>query len=172
MAFTTLLLIFQYKADTPFFLQKRIGQYGREFTIFKFRTIDSNGSISKFSKFLRKYKIDEFPQLINILIGEMSFVGPRPDLPGYYDLLQGEQRQVLNLKPGLTGYASLKYFKEEEILSKQMNPEYFNDYVIFPEKVKLNLWYYHHISLWLDLKIIIKTLILPLLLRCLLPIKR
>lgn len=154
-------LFFQYQGSNPFFLQKRVGQYGNQFTILKFRTINANGKVSRFSKFLRKYKIDEFPQLINILKGEMSVVGPRPDLPGYYDLLQGEERKILKLKPGLTGYASLEYFNEEEMLAQQNDPEYFNDYIIFPEKVKLNLWYYHHISFWLDLKIIIKTLILP-----------
>ncbi len=157
----SITLFFQYRGGNPFFLQKRVGQYGNHFTIFKLRTIDSAGNISRFSKFLRGYKIDEFLQLINILKGEMSVVGPRPDIPGYFDLLQGDERKILNLKPGLTGYASLKYFNEEKILSQENNPEHFNDYVIFPEKVKLNLWYYHHISFWLDVKIIIKTLILP-----------
>lgn len=91
----------------------------------------------------------------------MSFVGPRPDIAGYYDLLIGEKRKILNLKPGLTGYASLKYYNEEEILSRLESPKQYNDNIIFPEKVQLNLWYFYNISFLLDLKILLNTAILP-----------
>jgi lipopolysaccharide/colanic/teichoic acid biosynthesis glycosyltransferase len=91
----------------------------------------------------------------------MSLVGPRPDIPGYYDLLEGEDRLVLNLKPGLTGYASLKYVNEEHLLSEQQEPLKYNDEVIFPEKVKLNLYYYRNVSLLFDLNILMKTVLLP-----------
>ncbi len=147
-----------------FFLQKRIGKYGVPFTIFKLKTIrettDSNEKrISALGNFFRKYKIDELPQLVNILLGEMSFVGPRPDIPGYYDLLTGENRDVLKLKPGLTSEASLKYFNEAQILAKQENPKQYNDDVIFPDKIKMNLEYLQKKSFRLDLQIILKTLL-------------
>lgn len=142
-----------------FFLQTRIGQYGKPFTIYKFKTIHPKTQrISKFGAFLRKYKIDELPQLFNILIGDMSFVGPRPDIPGYYDKLQGEYRKILELKPGLTSKAAIKYSNEEEILAKQTNPLQYNDEVIFPDKVKLNLEYYYKQSFLVDLQIIFKTI--------------
>lgn len=138
-----------------FFLQPRIGQYGAIFKIVKFRTIHPKTSkISKFGAFLRKTKIDEFPQLFNILKGEMSIVGPRPDIPGYYDVLKGENRKILELKPGLTSLAALKYANEEVELAKQEDPLKYNDAVIFPDKVKLNLEYYDARTFWGDLKII------------------
>lgn len=142
------------------FLQKRIGKNCKEFTIFKIKTIRSRGQrTSSFGKFLRRYKFDELPQLFNILLGDMSFVGPRPDVAGYYNSLQGEQRLILKLKPGLTSEASLKYFDEEFLLQQQENPKEYNDTVIFPDKVKLNLNYYYNNSFLGDIRIIYKTLL-------------
>lgn len=154
------LLLFIHKSN-PIFFQKRVGQYGHLFTVFKFKTIKENGESNSFLKLLRKTKIDELPQLINILKGEMSLVGPRPDIPGYYDLLEGEDRKLLNLKPGLTGYASLKFSNEEKLLNLQEEPLRYNDEVIFPEKIKLNLYYYRNVSLLFDFKILLKTILLP-----------
>lgn len=140
------------------FLQKRIGQFGKPFTIFKIKTMDDNTKkTSTFGIFLRKSKLDEFPQLFNILIGQMSFVGPRPDIEGYYDKLQGEERKILELKPGLTSEASIKYANEEEILNHKENPLEYNDTIIFPDKVKMNLEYYYKYSFLVDLQIIVKT---------------
>ena len=106
---------------------------------------------------LRKYKLDELPELWDVMIGNMSFVGPRPDVPGYADKLQGEDRLILNLRPGITGPASLKYKNEEEILAKVEDPQIYNDEVIYPDKVKINLEYYYHHSLVGDIKLIIQT---------------
>ena len=144
------------------FLQERIGQYGAKFKIYKLRTIQidvasEKRAISSIGKLLRKYKLDELPQLFNVLKGEMSVVGPRPDLPGYYDVLEGENRKILELKPGLTSPAALKYSQEEQILEKHVNPLIYNDTVIFPDKVLLNLDYYYNRSFRGDLVIIIKT---------------
>ena len=113
--------------------------------------------ISPLGRFLRKTKLDELPQLWNVLIGDMSFVGPRPDIPGYYDILEGEARKVLELKPGITSLASIKYRDEECILKTQNNPSEYNDTVLFPDKVKMNLDYYYNRSFFGDLKIILKT---------------
>lgn len=141
------------------FLQERIGQFGKKFTIFKLKSMkDNSNQISNFGKFIRKYKIDELPQLWNVLIGEMSIVGPRPDIAGYYDHLLGEKRKVLNLKPGLTSLASIKYANEDQILSIQENALQYNDEIIFPDKVKMNLEYIKNQSIILDLKIIFKTI--------------
>lgn len=115
-------------------------------------------AISAWGSFLRNSKLDELPQLFNILKGDMSFVGPRPDIPGYYNLLQGENRKILTLKPGLTSEASIKYKDEEELLAQQENPLAYNDHIIFPDKVKMNLEYYHQRSFWGDLGIIFKTI--------------
>jgi len=152
-----------------FFRQERIGQWGEKFIMVKFRTmvgeeensvsvLDSS-RITKVGKFLRRTKLDELPELWNILIGDMSFVGPRPDVPGYADQLVGDDRVILKLKPGLTGVASLKYRNEDEILSQQSNPQEYNDTVIWPDKVRLNKIYYQKQTLWLDLKIILFTAI-------------
>ena len=145
------------------FIQQRIGQFGNPFKIYKLRTIQilttsGNRRISKIGKFLRGYKLDELPQFFNVLKGEMSLVGPRPDLPGYYDLLEGENRKILELKPGLTSLASLKYSEEESLLSKQISPINYNDSIVFPDKVRLNLDYYYHRSFWGDVGIILKTI--------------
>lgn len=151
------------------FKQKRVGKNGKVFTMYKFRTmtyIHSGSSISiagesritSLGSLLRKYKLDELPELFNVLIGDMSFVGPRPDVPGYADKLKGEFAKVLNLKPGITGLASLKYRNEEELLSKVDDPKRYNDEVIFPDKVKINLEYMEKWTFWFDIKIIFCTI--------------
>lgn len=146
-----------------FFVQERIGRHGKKFKIYKLRTIKSDrygkSMISFFGNFLRKSKIDEFPQLYNVLINDMSFVGPRPDVAGYYDVLEGEDRKLLELKPGITGPASLIYRNEDSLLLEHENPKRFNDKVIFPNKIKLNLEYYYNHSFFGDIVIIIKTVI-------------
>ena len=151
------------------FTQKRVGQHGRLFTMYKFRSMMINHSGSSISvqgesritplgAKLRKYKLDELPELWNVLIGDMSFVGPRPDVPGYADKLEGENRRVLLLKPGITGPASLKYRNEEELLAQQEDPQKYNDEVLFPDKVRINIEYLDHWSFWNDIKIIIYTI--------------
>ena len=143
------------------FIQKRIGQFCKPFNIFKLKSMkEVHGvkAISRFGNFIRKTKIDELPQLFNVLIGEMSVVGPRPDVPGYYDKLQGEERKILELKPGLTSLATLKYANEETLLEQQENPLHYNDTILFPDKVTLNLAYYHTHTFFGDLKIIWKTM--------------
>ena len=140
------------------FVQERIGQFGKPFFIYKLKTMHfSTEKISRLGAFFRKSKIDEFPQFWNILKGDMSFVGYRPDIPGYYDLLQGENRKILELKPGITSEASLKYYNEESILASKENPLQYNDEMIFPDKVSMNLAYYYHRSLLGDIKIIFRT---------------
>ncbi|WP_418821561.1 sugar transferase [Parabacteroides johnsonii] len=152
------------------FKQQRVGQYGKLFTMYKFRsmTVVHDGSyisvagesrITPLGAKLRKYKLDELPELWNVLIGNMSFVGPRPDVPGYADKLEGEDRDVLKLKPGITGPASLKYRNEEELLAVQDDPKRYNDEVIFPDKVRINLEYLNTWSFWRDIKIIIYTVL-------------
>jgi len=152
------------------FKQKRAGKDGRLFTIFKFRTmyknIDRNTvSTSKDSRitpegaFLRRWKLDELPELVNVLKGDMSFVGPRPDMPGYAASLSGEGRKILSMRPGITGPATLKYIDEEEILANVPDPVKYNDEVIFPDKVKINLKYCESYSLLGDIKLIYYTLI-------------
>lgn len=141
------------------FVQERIGQFGKPFNIFKIKSMnDTTQQISSFGRFLRQSKLDELPQLLNILLGQMSFVGPRPDIPGYYDKLEGENRKILELKPGLTSEASIKYTNEEELLAQQVDPLHYNDYVIFPDKVKMNLKYYYNQSIFLDLQILFRTI--------------
>lgn len=140
------------------FTQRRIGQYGRLFTIFKFKTIHPRTRhISSLGAFFRKYKIDELPQLFNVLIGQMSIVGPRPDVAGYYDTLQGEEKLLLQLKPGITSLAALKYKDEDQLLQQQDDALIYNDKIIFPDKVKMNMEYYHHQGIITDLQIITKT---------------
>ena len=152
------------------FSQKRVGKDGNLFTMYKFRTMTTNHSGSSISiagenrittlgAKLRKYKIDELPELWNVFIGNMSFVGPRPDVPGYADLLEGENKLVLKLRPGITGPASLKYRNEEEILSQVQDPIKYNNNIIYPDKVRLNLFYYKNYSFFTDLKIIICTVL-------------
>lgn len=142
------------------FFQKRVGQFGRTFTIYKFKTLRSpEKKCSKIGFILRKYKLDELPQLINIVKGDMSFVGPRPDVLGYYDKLIGDDRKVLQLKPGLTSEASIKYSNEEEILNAQKDPIFYNDNVIFPDKIKMNIHYLENMSFCLDINILAKTIL-------------
>ena len=141
------------------FFQKRIGQKGIPFTVFKIKTIkDSSDVPTRFGRLLRKCKIDELPQLLNIIGGTMSFVGPRPDVPGYADLIEGDARAILTLKPGITSLAALKYRNEEALLTQQPNPQVYNDTIIWPDKVRINKWYLQNRSFAMDLKIIIHTL--------------
>ena len=152
------------------FKQRRFGQHGQLFTMYKIRsmTVGHSGSsvsvkgesrITPLGAKLRKYKLDELPELWNVLIGDMSLVGPRPDVPGYADKLEGENRRMLLLKPGITGPASLKYRNEEEILAEQENPQKYNDAVLFPDKVQINIEYLDNWSFWNDIKIIIYTVL-------------
>lgn len=152
------------------FRQTRIGRHGKPFTIFKFRTmtVGHGGSsvsvagesrITPLGAVLRKYKIDELPELWNVLVGDMSFVGPRPDVPGYADRLQGDDREVLELRPGITGPASLKYRNEEELLAAVDNPQEYNDIVIYPDKVRINRYYLHNYSFISDIEMIVCTVI-------------
>lgn len=115
--------------------------------------------ITRVGAFLRKWKLDELPELFNVLAGDMSFVGPRPDVAGYADQLSGEDRKILLLRPGITGWATLKYLDEEELLSNVENPQDYNDQVIFPDKVKINRLYFEHFSFGTDLLILYHTLI-------------
>jgi lipopolysaccharide/colanic/teichoic acid biosynthesis glycosyltransferase len=159
-------ILIKVKMPGPiFFTQKRVGQQGKLFTMIKLRTMKVNhgGSsvsvkgesrITPLGATMRKYKLDELPGLWNVLRGDMSFVGPRPDVPGYADKLEGEDREILKLKPGITGPASMKYSNEEEILANQPDPIKYNDEVIYPDKVRINLAYLKHQSFLLDLKII------------------
>ena len=161
------------KADSKgpiFFLQERVGCNGVIFKIIKFRSMitdQNSGSsittandnrITTIGKIIRKLKIDELPELLNIIKGNMSFVGPRPDVPGYADLLEGKDRLILKLKPGITSFASLKYINEEAILASVEDPIRYNKEVIFPDKVKLNLNYYYNHNIWIDIKVIFATI--------------
>lgn len=142
------------------FKQTRIGKNGVPFTIYKLRTIPEGATMpNAWGAFLRKSKLDELPQLLNVLKGEMTLVGPRPDVPGYADLLQGDNRIILTLKPGITGLASLKYRNEEQLLAQQPNPKQYNDEVIWPDKVRINKWYASNRTFLIDLQIIFYTLI-------------
>ncbi len=152
------------------FRQKRVGRNGRLFTMYKFRsmTVGHGGSsvsvagesrITPLGAKLRHYKLDELPELWNVLIGDMSFVGPRPDVPGYADQLKGADRDVLKLRPGITGPASLKYRDEEDLLAGKEDPQKYNDEVIFPDKVRINLYYLHHYSFIKDIEMIFCTVL-------------
>ena len=154
------------------FLQKRVGRYGKEFNIYKFRTMVSDAErlgkqitvgndnrITKVGAFLRKYKIDELPQLFNVLKGDMSLVGPRPEVPKYVKLYSDEQKKVLNVRPGITDMASLRYKDENEILGKVDNPEEYYINVIMKDKLKLNLEYIEKSNIFFDLYLIIKTVV-------------
>jgi len=169
--FIVVSVLVKISSEGPvFFVQKRIGKNGKVFQMIKFRsmaviqssdsTISIKGDmrITKTGAFLRKYKLDELPELFNVLRGDMSIVGPRPDVSGYADKLEGEDVLILELRPGITGPASLKYANEEEILELQEDPVKYNDEVIYPDKVKLNLDYYHNNNLWIDIKIIFATI--------------
>lgn len=169
-----LVLVLMIRRSMPgapaIFKQQRVGKDGRLFTMYKFRTMVPHHSgssvsvagedrITPLGKTLRRYKLDELPELWNILIGDMSFVGPRPDVPGYADCLEGEDREILNLRPGITGPASLKYRDEEELLAKVEDPIAYNNEVIYPDKVRLNRYYYHHYSFVMDIRMIFATVL-------------
>lgn len=150
-----------------FFRQTRVGRHGRRFEVIKLRTMRdvagtnvttaNDARITRWGAFFRRTKLDEVPQVWNVLVGDMSFVGPRPDVPGYLDRLEGDERALLSLRPGVTGPASLKYRDEEEILAQQENPEQYNDEVIWPDKVRINLDYLNNWSFLRDLFYIRKT---------------
>lgn len=169
---------------TVLFVQKRIGKDGNLFNCHKFRTmtVNHNGStvsvagdsrITPFGATLRHYKLDELPGLWDVLIGNMSFVGPRPDVPGYADKLEGDDRDVLKLRPGITGPATLKYRLEDEMISEYVAKKQaegdkrpmqeiaieYNDKVIYPDKVRLNCYYYRHYSFWKDIEMIFATVL-------------
>lgn len=173
-------LLIKLKMPGPIlFCQRRVGRDGKLFTVYKFRSMTVKASAAHASKNsaatsiasteqnritplgekLRRYKLDELPELWNVLKGDMSFVGPRPDVPGYADQLKGTDRQILKLRPGITGPASLKYRNEEELLASVDNPTTYNDEIIFPDKVRLNLYYLHHYSFIKDIQMIVCTVL-------------
>lgn len=181
---TAILIKIKMPGGPAFFCQKRVGKDGNLFTCHKFRsmTVKHNGSsvsvsgdsrITPFGAKLRHYKIDELPELWDVLIGNMSFVGPRPDVPGYADKLEGEDRDVLKLRPGITGPATLKYRLEDEMISEyvakrqaegdtrdsQVIAVEYNDTVIYPDKVRLNCYYYRNYSFWKDIEMIFATVL-------------
>jgi lipopolysaccharide/colanic/teichoic acid biosynthesis glycosyltransferase len=168
--FLVISILIKMQMEGPiFFTQYRIGHNARPFKMVKFCTMKSNPNgntisvkgdsrITTLGALLRKYKIDELPELWNVLKGEMSLVGPRPDVPGYADQLIGDDRLVLSVRPGITGLASLKYSNEEELLSFQTNPQKYNDEILWPDKVRINVHYVRNRSFFLDFKIIIFTL--------------
>ena len=188
-------LLIKWKMPGPIlFCQQRVGRYGRIFTVYKFRTMtvkaeasvvsrnseatsiasQEQSRITPLGEKLRRYKLDELPELWNVVKGDMSFVGPRPDVPGYADQLQGEDREVLLLRPGITGPASLKYRNEEDILEAVdealqkgrsglpigiTTVQEYNDNVIYPDKVRLNRYYLHHYSFIKDIQMIVCTVL-------------
>lgn len=169
--FFLISIIIKFSSNGPIiFIQKRIGQYGKPFNMYKFRTMIDNSSsqnhittindkrITNVGRFLRKYKLDELPELFNVFIGNMSLVGPRPDVPGYADKLEGKDRKILELKPGITGIACLAYANEEKLLATKKNPQVYNDTVIWPHKVTLNLEYYYSNNILMDFRIIFSTI--------------
>lgn len=152
-----------------FFTHERVGRHGRVFGLVKIRTmrpikgVDTTVTTSRdpritaLGRFLRRTKIDELPQLFNVLTGHMSFVGPRPDVPGFADKLHGTDRVILSVRPGITGPATLNYRDEEILLAQMENPERYNREVIFPDKVRLNREYVENYSFWSDIEYIFKT---------------
>jgi lipopolysaccharide/colanic/teichoic acid biosynthesis glycosyltransferase len=170
LAVVAVLIRIKMPGGPIIFKQQRVGRNGKLFTMYKFRSmkVAHSGSsvsvagesrITPLGAVLRKYKLDELPELWNVLIGDMSFVGPRPDVPGYADLLKGRDRDILKLRPGITGPASLKYRNEEQILAQVEDPVKYNDEVIFPDKVRINLYYLENQSLWMDIKLIVCTIL-------------
>jgi lipopolysaccharide/colanic/teichoic acid biosynthesis glycosyltransferase len=154
-----------------FFHQTRVGREGHPFSIVKFRsmlesasrmppgiTVSRDTRITRVGRILRRYKIDELPQLWNVFLGDMSFVGPRPELPKYVEAYSADQRHVLCVRPGITDLASLAYRHEEEILSDREDPEQIYRTEILPDKLNRNLTYIQHISFWNDVRIIFATL--------------
>lgn len=157
--------------ESGFFIQERVGRDGKTFRIVKLRTMRPSTSttttvttgrdprITPLGAFLRRSKIDELPQLLNILAGDMSFVGPRPDMPGFADALEGDDRVILAVRPGITGPATLKFRREEDLLAQQDDPETYNRDVIYPEKVRLNKAYVQDYRFRDDLRYILKTIL-------------
>jgi lipopolysaccharide/colanic/teichoic acid biosynthesis glycosyltransferase len=167
----TALIVKVFSGSPVFFTQDRVGKDGKIFQIKKFRTmrvrderdstitVAGDDRITPVGRYLRRWKLDELPQLWNVLVGEMSFVGPRPDVPGYVDKLEGtEAGKLLLLRPGITGPATLAYRNEEEILSQVSDPIRYNDEIIYPDKVRLNLQYLEDCSLSTDIYYIWKTI--------------
>lgn len=171
--------------DEPIlYKQIRVGKDGELFQIHKFRTMTNDREVSNiaypnrarvtpFGSWLRKHKLDELPELWDVLIGKMSFVGPRPDVPGYADLLKGDDRVVLRMRPGITGPATLKYRDEEHLIEEYVRhakangdprsedeiAQWYNDEVIYPDKVRINVNYYHNYWFFNDIKIIFQTIV-------------
>ena len=172
-ALIVLALLVKVTSRGPvFYRQERVGLEGRIFKLLKFRTMVMNADelgtsvtvkndfrITLAGRFLRRFKLDELPQLINVLRGDMSFVGPRPDVPGFADKLTGKDRIILSVRPGVTGPATLKYRNEEELLAKQADPNRYNAEVIYPDKVRLNREYVENYSFWKDIGYIIRTIV-------------
>lgn len=184
LAVVAVLIRVKMPGGPVIFKQKRVGKEGKLFTCHKFRTmtVKHNGStvsvagdnrITPLGARLRHYKLDELPGLWDVLVGNMSFVGPRPDVPGYADLLKGEDREVLKLRPGITGPATLKYRLEDEMISEYVTnkqatgdnrpariiAEEYNDKVIYPDKVRINRYYLHHYSFIKDIQMILCTVL-------------
>lgn len=166
------LLIVIDSEGNPFYVQKRVGKDSKDFNLLKFRTMyagtdkkglltvgDNDRRITRIGYFLRKYKLDELPQLFNIIKGDMSIVGPRPEVRKYVQLYNEHQRNVLKVRPGLTDYASIEYIAESELLAQSDDPEYTYIQDIMPKKIELNLKYIENQSLRLDFELIIKTLL-------------
>ena len=154
------------------FRQVRLGMHGRKFVILKLRTMresqlitttvttTKDSRITKIGALLRRYKLDELPQLLNVLVGDMSFVGPRPDVPGYANKLDNENRKlILSIRPGITGPATLAFRNEEELLANQIDPVQYNNETIYPEKVRINVEYVRSWSFGRDIRYIWKTVI-------------
>ena len=184
LAVVAILIRVKMPGGPVLFVQKRVGKGGRLFDCHKFRTmtVKHHGStvsvagdsrITPLGAKLRHWKLDELPGLWDVFIGNMSFVGPRPDVPGYADQLQGEDRDVLKLRPGITGPATLKYRLEDEMISEYVSKQQaqgdtrpmqeiaieYNDTVIYPDKVRLNCYYYHHYSFIKDIQMILCTVL-------------
>jgi lipopolysaccharide/colanic/teichoic acid biosynthesis glycosyltransferase len=166
------LLIVIDSEGNPFYVQKRVGKDSKDFNLLKFRTMyagtdkkglltvgDNDRRITRIGYFLRKYKLDELPQLFNIIKGDMSIVGPRPEVRKYVQLYNEHQRNVLKVRPGLTDYASIEYIAESELLAQSDDPEYTYIQDIMPKKIELNLKYIENQSLRLDFELIVKTLL-------------
>lgn len=172
--FLIVAILIKVKMPGPvLFVQERVGKDGKLFKVHKFRSMRvrredeaftgvaaaETSRITPLGEKLRKYKLDELPELWDVFIGKMSFVGPRPDVPGYADKLEGDNRVILKLRPGITGPGSLKYRNEEEILAQVEDPVKYNDEVIWPDKVRLNKYYYYHYSFVKDIEMIFATIL-------------
>ncbi len=172
VGFMIALLIIVESKGGIFFTQTRVGLNQHTFQLYKFRsmkpmsehkgqlTVGANDNrITRMGKLLRKYKLDELPQLLNVLKGDMSLVGPRPEVPKYVALYTPEQKKILSVRPGITDYASIKYFDENVLLGQATNPEQTYIDVIMPEKLSINLTYIYTRTLWIDIKILFYTVL-------------